>query len=164
DASQPTTASSTYSEPISVTVAQTVKAMAVAPGLTNSAIASATFAVGDTNPVAPTPTVRSATRKLIPAQTPHGNGAARATQHRSLKRAVSATNKARVVHNLHKSHAKCTAPAPCIQLASGIALVRAKGLKMVALHLIQCVSHPETRVKCGDSCFPQRIWLVLATR
>jgi hypothetical protein len=71
DGSQPSTSSSTYSEPISVMATQTIKAMAMAPGLTNSATASATYEIGDTNPEAPAPTDSSANRKLIPAQTPH---------------------------------------------------------------------------------------------
>ena len=48
DGSTPTTASSLYSGPIAVTASETLKALAIAPGSTASAVASASYSIGGT--------------------------------------------------------------------------------------------------------------------
>jgi hypothetical protein len=56
DGSTPTTSSNVYSVPLAVTATATIKVMAVAPGLTNSSVASATYTITTATPVASTPT------------------------------------------------------------------------------------------------------------
>lgn len=48
DGTTPTTSSNVYSIPLNVTATTTIKAMAVAPGLTNSSVAAATFTITST--------------------------------------------------------------------------------------------------------------------
>jgi Chitobiase/beta-hexosaminidase C-terminal domain/Legume lectin domain len=54
--STPTTASTVYSTPISVSATQTIKAIATASGYAASAVASATYTITTTQPTAATPT------------------------------------------------------------------------------------------------------------
>lgn len=68
DGTTPTTASNVYSVPLAVTATATVKAMAVAPGLTNSSIASATYSIIATL-TAGTPTFSPGTGNYAGTQT-----------------------------------------------------------------------------------------------
>jgi hypothetical protein len=52
----PTTASTTYTAPVSVTTSSTLKAIATATGYTTSAVATAAYVIGGTTPQAATPT------------------------------------------------------------------------------------------------------------
>ena len=67
DGSTPTTASFFYTAPISVTASETLKAMAVAPGYSNSAIVTAVYTISQLTPAA-TPTFSVAAGNYSSAQ------------------------------------------------------------------------------------------------
>jgi len=62
DGSTPTTSSSKYAGPVTISTTKTLKAIATAPNLTNSAVASGLYTIQTAN--------RSQTQFLVPRQAP----------------------------------------------------------------------------------------------
>jgi peptidoglycan/xylan/chitin deacetylase (PgdA/CDA1 family) len=69
DGTAPTTSSSVYSAPLTISSTTTVKAIAMASGYTNSAVASATYTINNSTPIAATPTFSPAAGTYSSAQT-----------------------------------------------------------------------------------------------
>jgi len=74
DGVDPTTASSVYSTPVPVSATTTLKAIATAPGFTQSTVASATYTIGTTSPPPPPPPAACTLANAVPTcSSCHGN-------------------------------------------------------------------------------------------